>query len=312
MSTFALETQQLTYHFSGRDNVLDNIHLQVPKGAIYGFLGPNGAGKTTTLKLILGLLRLQQGTILVEGLDFRQHRLEILKRVGSLIEMPAMYSHLTATENLLLLQQLYQCPRKRVEEVLDQVGLSQAGRKMAGKFSLGMKQRLGIAMALLHQPSLLILDEPTNGLDPAGILEMRALLRMLNEENNTTILVSSHLLPEMEKLVSHIGIIDKGELLYQGALSALTQDRGSYSQVLIDCDQASAALTLLANYGLTASPYNGKIKLEAVSKGQVAAANRQLILAGINVYGIHTTGNDLEDIFIHLTNNFSYDTHLFA
>src|SRR5688572_7767477 len=170
---YSVETHNLTHIFSGDETVVDSINLQVPEKSIYGFLGPNGAGKTTTLKLILGLLKKQQGSISVFGKPFENNRIEILKKLGSLIEVPSLYGHLTAVENLMVLQKVYQCSKEWIPEVLKIVSLENTGKKKAGQFSLGMKQRLSIAAAMLHDPSLLILDEPTNGLDPNGIIEVR-------------------------------------------------------------------------------------------------------------------------------------------
>jgi len=226
MPATCLETSELSYRFSRKAIVLDKIDLRVPEGSIYGFLGPNGAGKTTTLRLLLGLLRKQQGRILFFGRPFDGDRIASLRKVGSLIESPSVYGHLTAVENLAVWQKIYQCPRERIALVLQWVGLADTGRKKAGQFSLGMKQRLGIAVALLNDPSLLILDEPTNGLDPGGMIEIRELLQQLNREQGVTILLSSHLLSEMEKLVTHTGIIHRGRLLFQGSLDEL---RGQYS-----------------------------------------------------------------------------------
>lgn len=204
--------------------MLSDVDLRVPTGSIYGFLGPNGAGKTTSLRLILGLLKKQQGEISIFGKSFAAHRLEILSRVGSLIESPSIYAQLTAVENLRVLQKVYRCPEYRIDHVLQLTGLADTGKKKAGKFSLGMKQRMGIAIALLNDPALLILDEPTNGLDPEGIIEMRALLRQLQQQG-VTILLSSHLLGEMQKLITHAGIIHKGRLLFQGTLAELREGR---------------------------------------------------------------------------------------
>jgi|GEM_PF-5387223 len=194
-----IEAIGLTHHFSKEIPVLENIEMRVREGSIYGFLGPNGAGKTTTLRLMLGLLRKQGGEISIFGKPFEKHRTELLSNIGSLIESPTVYGHLTATENLTVWQKAYRCPKNRIPEALRLVGLHGTGIKKAHQFSLGMKQRLGIAAALLHQPSLLVLDEPTNGLDPGGIIEIREMLRNLNREEGVTILISSHLLPEIEK-----------------------------------------------------------------------------------------------------------------
>jgi ABC-type multidrug transport system ATPase subunit len=222
MPNYCLETTNLSHHWNARTPVLKDINLRVPKDSIYGFLGPNGAGKTTTLKLILGLLKKQQGEIRVFGQNWEGHRIEILHRIGSLIESPSLYAQLTASENLSVLQRIYRCPKSRIDQVLALTGLTDTGSKKAGKFSFGMKQRLAIAIALLNEPTLLILDEPTNGLDPEGIIEMRELLKALNK-CGVTILLSSHLLGEMEKLITHTGIIHKGQLLFQGTLVDLKQ-----------------------------------------------------------------------------------------
>ena len=302
---YCLETDQLTHTFSGT-TVLNNIHLQVPEGSIYGFLGPNGAGKTTTLRLLLGLLKKKQGAISIFGVPFHRNRVSILKRVGSLIETPSLYGHLTAVENLQLLRKIYQCPKQRVREVLELVGLPDTGKKKASQFSLGMRQRLGIAVALLNSPSLLILDEPTNGLDPNGIIEMRELLRRLNQEQGITILLSSHLLSEIEKLVTHVGIINKGELLFQGTLEALLHQQRTGSVIVLETSDPARALELLTGRlenGLNARIENGRIILPVVPKERIAGINRQLVRGGIDVYNISHLKNDLEAIFIDLIKN---------
>jgi len=217
MNSHIVQVENLSYYF-GKQKVLDGISLLIPTGSIYGFLGPNGAGKTTTLRLIVGLLKNQSGNIRVFGEDFNRHRIRALEKIGSLIEQPSIYLHLNARENLEIYRLTYRCPQKRMNEVLDMVGLTGAGRKKARDYSLGMKQRLAIAIALLHNPELLILDEPANGLDPNGIIEMRNLLLQLNREFGKTILVSSHLLAEVEKIATDIGIIHEGKLLFQGTL----------------------------------------------------------------------------------------------
>ena len=238
MSAYSLETTDLHYRFSRKAIVLDKIDLRIPEGSIYGFLGPNGAGKTTTLRLVLGLLRSQQGRILFFGKPFTGNRVDILKKVGSLIESPSVYGQLTAVENLSVWQKLYQCPKERIATVLQWVGLADTGRKKAGHFSLGMKQRLGIAIALLNDPALLVLDEPTNGLDPGGMKEVRELLQRLNRDQGVTILLSSHLLYEMEKLVTHTGIINKGRLLFQGPLDELkSRHNGDLENIFMNLTQ---------------------------------------------------------------------------
>jgi ABC-2 type transport system ATP-binding protein len=218
---FILETNRLSHAFSNKQVVLKDIDLQVPEGSIYGFLGPNGAGKTTTLKLILGLLTKQQGDISLWGRPFEKDRKGLLGRVGSFIETPSLYGHLSAMDNLLVWQKIYRCLPENVARALRLVGLTDTGSKKVRQFSFGMKQRLGIAVALLHRPALLVLDEPTNGLDPHGIIDIRELLKTLSREEGITILVSSHLLSEMEKLATHMGIIHRGSIVYQGTLHGL-------------------------------------------------------------------------------------------
>jgi lantibiotic transport system ATP-binding protein len=298
-----IETIGLSHQFSKGENILKDIHLQVKEGSIYGFLGPNGAGKTTTLRLILGLLRRQQGEIKIFGKSFDQNRLEILRGVGSLIESPSLYGQLTAAENLLIWQKVYQCPKSRIEHVLKLVGLADTGRKKASQFSLGMKQRLSIAVALLHNPKLLILDEPTNGLDPSGIVEMRELLKTLNRENGITILISSHLLGEIEKLVTDVGIINKGKMLFEGSLDALLHRQRTASQIIFDTNRPTETLALMMQHTTTAQLSAEKVILPALPKSTIAHINQQLVAQNIEVYGIQVVQNDLEDIFMDLTNN---------
>jgi ABC-2 type transport system ATP-binding protein len=300
---FCIETEKLTHQFSEKEIVLNDIGLQVPSGSIYGFLGPNGAGKTTTLRLILGLLKKQQGTIRIFDKRFETHRIEILRNLGSLIESPSIYGHLTAAENLSVLQKLYQCPESRIPEVLEIVGLHGTGNKKAANFSLGMKQRLSIAIALLHKPSLLILDEPTNGLDPNGIIEIRELLKKLNQKREMTIVISSHLLSEIERLVTHLGIIHKGVLLFQGTLAALRENQTLSSVVTFDTDNSEKTVAILLSNGFAPALVNGQITIPVVAKEVIAGLNRQFVGGGIKVYQISIVKNDLESIFIDLVRN---------
>lgn len=297
MTNYCIETNNLTHKFSVDEIALNNVNLQVTEGSIYGFLGPNGAGKTTTLKLILGLLKKQHGEILVFGKPFEKNRVEILKKLGSLIESPSLYEHLTAVENLRILQKIYQCPKQRIQEVLELVGLAKTGNKKTGQFSLGMKQRLSIAIALLHSPQLLILDEPTNGLDPNGILEIRELLKNLANLKGITILISSHLLSEIEKLVTHIGIINLGNLLFQGTLAELVNKQKQSSFIVFGTSDNQKALQVFENNKVTTRTESGKIAVPLLEKEKIARINEQLVLNRIDVYEIQTVQNDLEKIF---------------
>jgi ABC-type multidrug transport system ATPase subunit len=279
---------------------LDNISLRVEKGSIYGFLGPNGAGKTTTLRLILGLLKKQRGTISIFNKKFDTNRVEILRNIGSLIESPSIYGHLTAVENLRLLQKIYQCPTARIAEVLELVGLAGTGNKKAGQFSLGMKQRLSIAVALLHSPALLILDEPTNGLDPNGIIEIRELLRRLNREHGITVVISSHLLSEIDKLVSHIGIINKGRMIFQGTLDELKQKQQQSLSVVFQTSDEAKTRAVFSDNNVAASFADGKFNMPAIPKELIAKINRELVAGGVEVFEISVIKNDLETIFIDM------------
>jgi len=300
---YCLYTNNLTHRFSGNEMALSKVNLQVPDGSIYGFLGPNGAGKTTTLRLVLGLLQKQEGIIEIFGKSFQRNRIEILKKVGSLIETPSLYGQLTAVENLTVWQSIYQCPKQRINEVLGLVDLNNTGKKKASQFSLGMKQRLSIAVALLNSPSLLILDEPTNGLDPNGIIEMRGLLRKLNEEQGITVLVSSHLLSEIEKLVTHVGIINKGKLLFQGTLNELVSKQQQSSALFFDTNENNRALQILNDHNFPAHTAKDKIVLPVLSRQTIARINQQLVENGIEVYEITVVKNDLESIFVDLVNH---------
>lgn len=297
----ALESTNLTHYF-GNDRVLDNVNLQVPTGSIYGFLGPNGAGKTTTLKLALGLLKKQQGEITFFGKAFEKHRLDVLRRVGTLIESPSLYSHLTASENLRILQRVYGCPPTRIQVVLELVGLGSTGSKKAGQFSLGMKQRLAIAMALLHSPEMLILDEPTNGLDPNGIIETRELLKKLGAEDGITVLVSSHLLAEIEKLVTHIGIIHKGQMRFQGTLDSLKERQHQSTCLVLGTTDPEATLRFLVESNMEARRENGQVLIPVISRERMTEITRQLVQRNIGVFEITTRKNDLESIFLEVVN----------
>jgi lantibiotic transport system ATP-binding protein len=295
---FAVETHNLIYHYGRDQRVLDRVSLQVPCGAIYGFLGPNGAGKTTTLRLILGLLHAKPGAISLFGEAFDGSQRGLLGQVGSLIESPSLYSHLTARENLQLLQWVYPCPAERIDTVLALVGLSHAAHKLTGRFSLGMKQRLSLAIALLHDPKLLILDEPTNGLDPNGIIEMRALLRRLNRELGITILVSSHLLSEVERLVDHIGVIHQGRLQFQGTIEALRRERPAITHLTTNVPDRAAEL--LTGAGIAFERQGAQLALLSTDQSHIAHANRVLVAGGVSVFGIHSKQDDLESIFFQL------------
>ena len=231
-----VKTYNLTKKY-GENVVVNNLDMEVKEGTIYGFLGPNGAGKSTTLKMLLGLVYQTKGEIDIFGKRFNiKNRIEILKNVGSLIESPSYYGHLTARENLKIFSVMLNVPEKNIDEVLKIVRLDKQKNKKTSAYSLGMKQRLGLASALLSFPKLLILDEPTNGLDPAGIQEIRELIRSLPAEYGMSIIISSHLLSEIDLIVDNIGIIGNGKMMYQGTLENLheTDRNKSLEEIFID------------------------------------------------------------------------------
>lgn len=217
-----ITTNQLTKKYKNFIAV-NNVSLHIRKGSIYGFLGPNGAGKSTTMKMLLGLTAPTKGTFTIDGKHFPDDRLTILKEIGSFIESPSFYANLTGRENLDIIRRILGLPKSSVEDALELVGLSEFGNRLAKKYSLGMKQRLGLAGALLGRPPILILDEPTNGLDPSGIHEIRELVKALPGLYDCTILISSHMLSEIERMADDIGILNHGRLLFEGSLDALRQ-----------------------------------------------------------------------------------------
>lgn len=221
-----IETQNLTKIYGGFAAV-SGINLHIPKGTVYGFLGPNGAGKSTTMKMFLGLTKPTSGSFVIDGKHFPGDRVQILKEVGSFIEAPAFYGNLTGEENLDIVRKILGLPKSSVSEALETVGLTQHRKRLARKYSLGMKQRLGLASALIGKPPILILDEPTNGLDPVGIHEIRTLIRSLPQQFDCTVLVSSHLLSEIELMADNIGILNHGRLLFEGTLDTLKYNAAS-------------------------------------------------------------------------------------
>jgi len=294
-----ISTEGLSFNF-GNQQVVKSLSLQVPEGSIYGFLGPNGAGKTTTIKLLLNLLKTDQGSIHVFDKELQSNRIQILSQIGSLIEQPAIYLHLSGKENLMNRALLLEITEQRVDEMLKLVHLTDAANKKAGKYSLGMKQRLGIALALLSDPKLLILDEPTNGLDPNGIIEIRELLIKLVTQHNKTVFVSSHLLAEVERMATHVGIIDKGELLFQGSIKDL--EAISQPQVHIEIDNTVDAANFLKKIGMIITDVNDDhLSLPFTSKAQMGEINSLLNKNGHTVYSIRKIHKDLEKLFLDIT-----------
>ena len=294
-----IETHDLCKQYGNALRVA-HLDLDVPEGSVYGFLGPNGAGKSTTLKMILGLVRPTAGSIRVLGKNMdSKNRLAVLRQVGSLIESPSYYGHLTGEENLRIVQTLRGVPEKNIREVLQIVRLDgQRGKKVA-HYSLGMKQRLGLAAALLGYPKLLILDEPTNGLDPAGIQEMRELIRDLPSRFGMTVVVSSHLLSEIDQMADTVGIIREGVLVFQDTLAAL-HGRSRHHLALRTTNNALAA-QVLREKGIGWTEEGDYLVLPILPDEQAAGLCRALVEGRLGLVRLEERQKSLEDIFLELT-----------
>jgi ABC-2 type transport system ATP-binding protein len=295
-----IEVQRLSRRF-GATQAVNQLYLQVPPGSIYGFLGPNGAGKTTTIRMLLGLIQPDDGSIHLFGRPLKQNCMEILSRTGSLVETPALYPHLTGRENLELIRRLTGGSRTEINRVLTVTGMEKDANRLIKEYSLGMRQRLGLAAAMFGQPELLILDEPTNGLDPAGIHEIRELICGLPKQG-VTVFLSSHLLNEVEQMATRIGIIQSGSLLFQGSPDELRSRFTDY--VSVTTDRLDETCKVLRNSGWQAvHRSNNHLTVPVNGYSDAAVINAQLVQAGHKVYQLGLTHPSLEDIFLTLTEN---------
>ncbi|CAN5138323.1 ABC transporter ATP-binding protein [soil metagenome] len=302
MTAAAIESLGLAKRF-GRQEAVAGVDLLAPAGGVYGFLGPNGAGKTTSIRMILGLLRPTAGSVSVFGADVAVERRKTAAMIGSVVETPALYDRLTGRENLEVGRLLIGAPKTDIERVLEIVDLKGAADRKAGGYSQGMRQRLGLARALLGQPKLLVLDEPTNGLDPEGIREIRDLIRAAPERSGATVFVSSHLLAEVEQMASHVGVMHKGRLLAQGSLAEL---RGAGARTAdVGVEDAERAAALLVSAGLEArsdGPASLKVILPADEEVEaIAAVNRRLVEGGFTVFRLGSQRRSLEEVYLQAT-----------
>ncbi|WP_226001246.1 ABC transporter ATP-binding protein [Paenibacillus sp. BJ-4] len=301
MSEYVIHTQQLTRRFGKREFV-KRLNLQVPGQQIYGFLGPNGAGKTTTIRMLLGLIKSTSGEIEIFGKKLKNQRMEILKDVGSLVESPAYYAHLSAYRNLEIVTTMRGLPTRKIHEVLDLVRLSKDAYRPVKGYSLGMRQRLGIAMALIANPKLLILDEPTNGLDPSGIQEIRELIMSLPGAYGMTVLVSSHLLSEIEQIATYVGIINQGEMIFQGTMKELTAK--SKPQLFIETQDPVLAAGALIQHGWAAGAETiepKEVVTPIVDRQQSSEMIKVLVEHNHPIYRVTEKKKTLEEIFLELT-----------
>ena len=309
---YIIQTKNLTKTYAAKRgasyHAVDRINLAVPEGAVYGFLGPNGAGKSTTMKMLLGLIKPSGGDITVLGTTFasdgkrpigEKERLTVLKQTGSLIETPSYYGHLTGRENLEILCRLRNIPEKQISEVLALVRMENQQDKKAGQYSLGMKQRLGLAGALLGNPKLLLLDEPTNGLDPAGIQEMRELIRTLPQNRHITVMVSSHLLSEIDQMVDYVGVISKGQLIYQDSLLRLHEH--SKKELSLRTTNNNRALCLLQENLIACRIEQDNLLFAETDDKQTAYLVSALVHEGIGILRLEEHQKSLEEIFLSLT-----------
>lgn len=294
-----ISTTNLSKKYAKEWNV-NHLCLTVPTGCVYGFLGPNGAGKTTTMKMLLGLIKPTDGSMKILGQTQNyKNRISILKQIGSLIESPSYYGHLSAQENLELFSSLKQANPKQIDSILDMVHLKDVRDKKTKNFSLGMKQRLGIAIALLGNPKLILLDEPTNGLDPSGILEIRDLISSLPEKYGITVLVSSHLLSEIDQMATEIGIIDHGNLVFQDSLHVL--HKFSEDKIKLKTLEAQKTRSLLQKASILAQEKNGCFILPKLSDSDLSQLLRLLILNDVSILRVEEIKKTLEEIFLDLT-----------
>ena len=297
MSDFVIETKKLTKIY-GEQTAVSSVDIHVKPGRIYGLLGRNGAGKTTIMKMILGLTPITSGEVDVFGQNIKGHEKRIYPRIGAIIETPGFYPNLTGTENLEIFAKLRGTPRSNaVKNALEVVGLPYRDKKLFSKYSLGMKQRLGIANAILHDPELLILDEPTNGLDPAGIEEMRELIKTLPKQYGMTVMISSHILSEIDQMATVVGIINQGCLIFQERMSVLDMQREPQIVLRTSDNNRTYQLLKKTNPQRTADG----LQIGALSDEQIGAVVQCLCSNGISVYRVEEHRESLEDIFLNLT-----------
>jgi ABC-2 type transport system ATP-binding protein len=295
---YLIETRGLTRRF-GAQVAVDDLNLLVPAAGVYGFLGPNGAGKTTAIRMLLGLIRPDAGEVRLFGRPVRSSHRELMSRVGALVEAPSLYPHLTGRENLEVTRRLLGSPRNLIDLALDTVRMTRDAHRRVREYSMGMRQRLGLALALLNKPQLLILDEPTNGLDPAGIHEMRDLIRRLPDEFGVTVFLSSHLLSEVEQIAGHIGIIHESKLLFQGTLGELQEKQ--QTELTVGVTKPDEAMDCLVGAGWSVERRDGLLSVAAAAPEDAVKINRLLVDQRLDVFHLALSQRSLEDIFLTLT-----------
>lgn len=297
-----IRTENLTFSYGSQASI-HALSLTIPEGSCFGLLGQNGAGKSTIMKLILGLLKPKHGKVFLLDQELQRRNKRIFHEIGALVEDPPLYPHLSAEDNLMISVLYRNLQPKRAAEVLDAVGLSSNAQQKVSTFSTGMKQRLGVALALLPDPRLLVLDEPVNGLDPEGIIAIRKLIQYLHQQEGKTILLSSHLLHEVELSCDHVGILHQGKLLYQGSLQALHQEQYTQHSIWIETDQAQTqqAVHLLQQSSFQVESDGEKLLVHLQAKEQIAALIDLLRAHDISIFQIRQPEVKLEDLYLHFT-----------
>ncbi len=293
-----INVEALQFAYSKKELVLKDLNLSVPPNAIYGFLGANGAGKTTTIRTILGLLKPIYGQVQLFGKPLQNDRNTILSKIGALIEAPSLYLHLSGYDNLKIACQYFNISYKRIEEVLALVQLENAKRQLTNNYSTGMKQRLGLAIALLNDPELLILDEPINGLDPNGIIQIREIIQDLHQAGKT-IFLSSHLLSEVEKIATHVGVIHHGQMRFEGTIQKVNQLKQG-QKVHIRTDEVERAVATLKEQYSLRTLEDGIVEIDLVSEELVPAIITLLTEQKIKLYEVKLVASDLEQLFVDL------------
>jgi len=300
MQDYIIQTKELNFWFSKHKKAIDDLSLNVPKGSIYGFLGPNGAGKSTTMRLLTGIIPDHSDSIEIFGKSLQTQLPYIFNRLGCLVESPALYLHLSGYNNLKYIAKIRNIDDAKIDEILKIVDLYADRNRKAKQYSLGMKQRLAIAMALIDNPEVLLLDEPVNGLDPNGIIEIRKMLVRINQELGTTIFVSSHLLSEIEKMCTHIGIISKGKLRFEGTMQELSNNFGK-CEIIVSLKNPKEILSKVpTEFKVTEIENESKIKAILSDKEQIPVFTKTLISLNAEIYEIRIQ-EGLEEWFMSLT-----------
>jgi ABC-type multidrug transport system ATPase subunit len=298
-----IQTKSLSFQYAKNRKVLDDVSLNIPKGSIYGFLGPNGAGKSTTMRLLTGIIPEQsEEAIYLFNEPLKSQLPEVFHKTGALVESPALYLHLSAINNLRYIARVRNIDYAKIPAILELVNLHKHGHYKVKQYSLGMKQRLAIAMALLSEPQLLLLDEPVNGLDPTGIVEIRKLLVRLNQEQGVTIFVSSHLLAEIEKMCTHVGIIHQGKLMFEGTMKELSAQSGK-CKIQVTTDNAKQWVeSLTAQYEGVSLTSETQFTVMLQDKQDIPAFSKEAVEKGMKLYELKIMGG-LEEWFMTLTQN---------